>query len=47
MVEKNNDKLIYENKQIENIIDKFKPKKVIIFNNKKGEFVKRIKVIKS
>lgn len=41
MVEKNNDKLIYENKQIENIIDKFKPKKVIIFNNKKDSTYKR------
>lgn len=35
MVEKNNDKLIYENKQIEHIIHEYKPKKVIIFNNKK------------
>ena len=35
MVENNNDKLIYKNKQIENIIDLYKPKKVIIFNNKK------------
>tara|TARA_B110000977_G_C11023037_1_gene472095 strand:+ start:120 stop:905 length:786 start_codon:yes stop_codon:yes gene_type:complete len=35
MVEKNNDKLIYENKQIEHIIHKYKPKKKIIFNNKR------------
>ena len=41
MVEKNNDKLIYENKQIEHIIHKYKPKKVIIFNNKKDSTYKR------
>lgn len=33
MVEKNNDKLLYENKQIEHIIYEYKPKKAIIFNN--------------
>ena len=41
MVEKNNDKLIYKNKQIEDIIDKYKPKKAIIFNNKKDSTYKR------
>lgn len=41
MVEKNNDKLIYKNKQIEHIIDEHKPKKVIIFNNKKDSTYKR------
>lgn len=41
MVEKNNDKLIYKNKQIENIIHESKPKKVIIFNNKKDSTYKR------
>lgn len=35
IVEKNNDKLIYKNKQIEYILQKNKPKKVIIYNNKK------------
>lgn len=40
MVEKNNDKLIYKNKQIEFIIDEYKPKKVIIFNNKKDSTFK-------
>ena len=41
IVEKNNDKLIYENKQIEHIIHEYKPKKVIIFNNKKDSTFKR------
>lgn len=41
MVEKNNDKLIYENKQIEHIIHEYKPKKVIIYNNKKDSTYKR------
>jgi hypothetical protein len=41
MVEKNNDKLIYENNQIEHIINKYKPKKVIIFNNIKDSTYKR------
>jgi hypothetical protein len=35
MVNENNDKLIYENKQIETIINNSKPKQVIIYNNKK------------
>ena len=41
MVEKNNDKLIYKNKQIEHIIYEYKPKKAIIFNNKKDSSYKR------
>tara|TARA_B110000967_G_C18790165_1_gene512889 strand:- start:65 stop:868 length:804 start_codon:yes stop_codon:yes gene_type:complete len=41
MVEKNNDKLIYKNKQIEDIIDEYKPKKAVIFNNKKDTTYKR------
>ena len=41
MIENNNDKLIYKNKQIENIIDEYKPKKVIIYNNKKDSTYKR------
>jgi hypothetical protein len=41
IVEKNNDKLIYENKQIEHIINEYKPKQVIIFNNKKDSTYKR------
>jgi len=41
MVEKNNDKLIYEHKQIEHIIHEYKPKKVIIFNNKKDATYER------
>jgi hypothetical protein len=38
---KNNDKLIYKNKQIEHIIYEYKPKKAIIFNNKKDSTYKR------
>ena len=41
MVEKNNDKLIYKNKQIEDIIYEYKPKKAIIFNNKKDSTYNR------
>lgn len=41
MIEKNNDKLIYKNKQIENIINQYKPKQVIIYNNKKDGTYKR------
>lgn len=41
MVEKKNDKLIYKNKQIEHIIYEYKPKKAIIFNNKKDSTYKR------
>ncbi len=41
MVENNNDKLIYVNKQIESIINKYKPKKIIIYNNKKDSTYKR------
>ena len=41
ILDKYNDEIIYKNKQIENIIDEFKPKKVIIFNNKKDSTYKR------
>ena len=41
MVENNNDKLIYVNKQIESIINKYKPKKIIIYNNKKDSTYNR------
>lgn len=41
ILDKYNDEIIYKNKQIENIIDEFKPKKVIIFNNKKDITYKR------
>lgn len=35
IMDKYNDRLIYNDKCIEKVINKFKPKKVIIFNNKK------------
>lgn len=41
MVENNNDKLLYKNKQIENIINEHKPKKVIIYNNRKDTTYKK------
>ena len=34
MVESHGDAVIYENKEIEKIIQKYKPKKVVIYNNK-------------
>jgi len=33
ITDKYNDKLLYKNKQIESIIDKYKPKQIIIYNN--------------
>jgi hypothetical protein len=34
MVESHGDTVIYENKEIEKIIQKYKPKKIVIYNNK-------------
>ena len=41
IVENNNDELVYEDKQIESIIEKYKPKKVIIYNNTKCQTYRR------
>ena len=41
ILDKYNDEIIYKNKQIENIIDEFKPKKLIIYNNKKDTTYER------
>ena len=34
MVESHGDTVIYENKEIEKIIQKYKPKKIVVYNNK-------------
>jgi hypothetical protein len=41
MLKENNDKIIYKSKQIESIIKEYKPKKIIIYCNKKDSTYKR------